>query len=147
MPKRETYTDQIVREIVEGIASGRLAPGDALPSQRELCKCYGVSRSTVQRALRLLHERDLVESHQGVAVYVRKGGTGSTVGPVGDTAVRCDHAASDSGCPQCAPATLWSHLPGFHNMPGELLLYGFGVRFPRWTTNTCRCGCRRMSIG
>ncbi|UWZ39792.1 GntR family transcriptional regulator [Dactylosporangium roseum] len=41
MPKRETHADRIVREIVEGITSGQLAEGAALPSQRELCERYG----------------------------------------------------------------------------------------------------------
>jgi GntR family histidine utilization transcriptional repressor len=54
----------------EGIASGRWRPGERLPSESELTDVFGVSRMTVNRALRELHQEGLVERVQGVGSFV-----------------------------------------------------------------------------
>jgi len=54
----------------EGIASGRWRPGERLPSESELTDAFGVSRMTVNRALRELHQEGLVERVQGVGSFV-----------------------------------------------------------------------------
>ena len=57
----ETIADQI-RSLVR---SGRLAPGDRLPSERDLCQQFGVSRVTVRDALRLLEGSGLIDTRVG----------------------------------------------------------------------------------
>ena len=49
------------------ITSGRLRPGDRLPTEPQLCRSAGVSRSTVREALRLLTSEHLVVTVRGVA--------------------------------------------------------------------------------
>lgn len=49
------------------ITSGRLRPGDRLPTEPQLCRSAGVSRSTVREALRLLTSQHLVVTVRGVA--------------------------------------------------------------------------------
>ena len=49
------------------ITSGRLRPGDRLPTEPQLCRNAGVSRSTVREALRLLASEHLVVTVRGVA--------------------------------------------------------------------------------
>jgi DNA-binding FadR family transcriptional regulator len=49
------------------ITSGRLRPGDRLPTEPQLCRSAGVSRSTVREALRLLASEHLVVTVRGVA--------------------------------------------------------------------------------
>lgn len=57
----ETIADQI-RSLVR---SGRLTPGDRLPSERDLCQQFGVSRVTVRDALRLLEGSGLIDTRVG----------------------------------------------------------------------------------
>lgn len=60
----------IADKITDDIRSGRLKPGDELPSSSELAASYRVSIGTAYRAIRELHLRDLVIGYQGKGVYV-----------------------------------------------------------------------------
>lgn len=54
------------------IASGVLAAGDEIPSERQLAIDWGISRPTATRALGALRTQGLVESRQGSGTYVRE---------------------------------------------------------------------------
>lgn len=66
-PPFRQVADQLRAEILNGTyeASSRL------PSQALLCERFGVSRMTVQQALRELRHEGLIVSRQGSGVYVR----------------------------------------------------------------------------
>jgi DNA-binding FadR family transcriptional regulator len=55
----------IVDQIRLLVREGRLRPGDKLPSERDLCERFGVSRVTVREALRVLEAGGLVEIRVG----------------------------------------------------------------------------------
>lgn len=57
---------QVANQLRALILAGRLRPGDRLPNESELSAHFGVSRSTVREALRVLSSRDLVETSRGV---------------------------------------------------------------------------------
>ncbi|MFI7445122.1 FadR/GntR family transcriptional regulator [Nonomuraea indica] len=57
--------ERIVEQIEEAVESGALAPGQRLPSERDLMGQFSVSRSTVREALRVLQARGLVRSRPG----------------------------------------------------------------------------------
>lgn len=59
------------------ITSGRLKPGDKLPSSRTLQERYGIASSTVQNALRLLKREGHIYSVQGRGSFVRTPGQDS----------------------------------------------------------------------
>ena len=63
-------TNRAVRLLTDLIASGRLAPGDALPSEPALAAQLGISRPTVRLALRTLETRGLVTTRHGVGATV-----------------------------------------------------------------------------
>lgn len=69
--ERKKVADQIASSLQEAILGGRLSPGDALPSERELATRYEVNRSSVREALRRLESLGLVEIRQGGATRVR----------------------------------------------------------------------------
>ncbi len=62
---------QIYNQIREAILNGSFQPGDKLPSEKELCQMFSVSRVPVREALSALELNGLVESNQGQGVYVR----------------------------------------------------------------------------
>ncbi len=69
---RATSLDErIVAEIRSLIDSGRIAPGDRLPSERDLARALKVSRASLREALRRLSAVGLVEIRWGQGVFVR----------------------------------------------------------------------------
>jgi GntR family transcriptional repressor for pyruvate dehydrogenase complex len=52
--------DKVASAVTDSIVSGRLAPGDKLPSERELCAQFGVSRPVVREAVRSLIAKGLL---------------------------------------------------------------------------------------
>lgn len=56
---------QVADQLRERILDGSLGSGDRLPTEVELGEIFGVSRSTVREALRLLASRDLIHTTRG----------------------------------------------------------------------------------
>lgn len=65
--------EHIVRQIEESITRGVLKPGDQLPAERELAQQFGVSRTAVREAVRVLSEKGLVEAYSGRGTFVTNG--------------------------------------------------------------------------
>lgn len=64
--------EQLVNKIEHEISSGKLAPGDRLPSENTLAEENGVSRVTVRQALKLLYEMGLIETQKGIGSFVSR---------------------------------------------------------------------------
>ncbi|MFD4643021.1 FadR/GntR family transcriptional regulator [Lentzea sp. NPDC058436] len=62
--------EETVERLMQSIRLGVVAPGERLPSERDLATRLGVSRVTVREAIRSLQENHYVESRRG-----RYGGT------------------------------------------------------------------------
>ena len=65
---------QIKEQIERRIASGTLAPGEALPSVRVLARTLVINPNTVVRAYRELEAAGLIESRHGEGTYVYNDG-------------------------------------------------------------------------
>lgn len=61
---------QIIDQILGGIASGRLAAGDQLPTVRQLAVDLAINPNTVIRAYRELEIRGVLETHQGTGTFI-----------------------------------------------------------------------------
>lgn len=74
-------SELIVDQIRALIRDGQLLPGQRLPSERDLCRQFGVSRVTVRDALRLLEGAGLIDTRVGArgGAFVRVP-TGTEIG-------------------------------------------------------------------
>jgi GntR family transcriptional regulator len=61
---------QLVEQIQQEIATGKLKPGDQLPTVRQLATDLRVNWNTVARAYRILDEVGLISTQQGRGTYV-----------------------------------------------------------------------------
>jgi len=65
-----TLSQRIERTIENGIREKKLAVGSKLPTERELCESFGVSRTALREALRRLSARGLISIQKGSGMYV-----------------------------------------------------------------------------
>ena len=65
--------EQIVHQIEESILRSELKPGDQLPAEREMAQRFGVSRTAVREAVKVLREKGLVEAFSGRGTFITDG--------------------------------------------------------------------------
>src|SRR3984957_2215697 len=61
---------QIIDQVTGGIAGGTLAPGDQLPTVRQLAVDLSINPNTVIRAYRELEIRGVLETEQGTGTFI-----------------------------------------------------------------------------
>jgi GntR family transcriptional regulator len=61
---------QIVEQVQQLVASGKLNPGDQLPTVRQLASELRVNFNTIARAYRILDEAGLISTQQGRGTYI-----------------------------------------------------------------------------
>ncbi len=72
---REPIYRQIAGQVREAVARGRLAPGDRLPSVRELSKTLVVNPNTIARAYTDLERDGVLHTRPGLGVFVAAPGS------------------------------------------------------------------------
>ncbi|MFP4388103.1 MAG: FadR/GntR family transcriptional regulator, partial [Desulfococcaceae bacterium] len=70
IPQRKV-SHRVCDQIQELIASGRLRPGERLPSERELTALFDVSRSSVREAILKLECLGFVEQRHGEGTFIK----------------------------------------------------------------------------
>lgn len=68
---RITLSQKIERSIETAIREKRLPVGSKLPTEKELCASFGVSRTALREALRRLSARGLISIQKGSGMYVK----------------------------------------------------------------------------
>jgi DNA-binding FadR family transcriptional regulator len=86
--REETLTERVRKQLEDLIVSGRLKPGDQFPSESQVGKMLGVSRTVVREAMRLLSAKGLVEARGGSGIYVRALNSSTIRDPI-DLLLRC----------------------------------------------------------
>jgi GntR family transcriptional repressor for pyruvate dehydrogenase complex len=66
----KTLSQKIERRIEEAIQQRKLVPGNKLPTEKELCASFAVSRTALREALKRLNARGLIEIQKGSGMYI-----------------------------------------------------------------------------
>src|SRR5947209_7553187 len=70
MPNRLSLRHSIASGLRRKVATGEISPGERLPSEPDLARELGVSRSSLRAAIALLEEDGLVQRLHGSGTYV-----------------------------------------------------------------------------
>src|SRR5579872_4862710 len=106
---------QIVRELMQDLASRRYSAGQKFPSEAALVRRFGVSRITVGHAVRQLQQRGLVDRVAGSGTYVRRPQNrdrllfGLIIPHLGETEVFEPICRAIANAPETRHALLWPH--------------------------------------
>lgn len=68
-PFRPEY-QRVADDLREQIRKGQLAPGEKLPTKKQLAAHYGVGETSIDNAMLLLRAERWVRGHQGRGVFV-----------------------------------------------------------------------------
>src|SRR5262245_66662106 len=63
-------SEQVVRAVADSIDGGEFRPGSRLPTDRELCARFAVSRAVVREAVARLRADGYIETRQGAGAFV-----------------------------------------------------------------------------
>jgi GntR family transcriptional regulator len=61
---------QIIDQVMIGVASNQLAPGDQLPTVRQLAVDLAVTPNTIARAYKEMELRGLIDTQQGLGSFI-----------------------------------------------------------------------------
>ena len=62
----------VIQDLKRSISRGTYAPYSQLPSISQLCKQYGVSKITINKALEALQSQGLISRRRGSGTFVKK---------------------------------------------------------------------------
>jgi DNA-binding FadR family transcriptional regulator len=79
---RRLLSHSIEEQIEQAIRKRQLVPDQKLPTELELCKTFGVSRTVMREALRVLHSRGLIRIQKGKGMYVNLVTASSVTNPM-----------------------------------------------------------------
>lgn len=67
---RQSLAQKVATSIQEQISLGEYKPGDKLPTEPDLMKYFGVGRSTIREAVKILAHSGLVRVRQGIGTFI-----------------------------------------------------------------------------
>jgi DNA-binding GntR family transcriptional regulator len=127
----------VARALVDAIAAGRYAVGELLPTEAELCRQFGVSRTTLREALRRLRDHGMVSARAGVGTRVLASKPGSryvhaidsiadvfqytrdSLNPVVLSTHEFDTGAGDAELLRCPPGQRWLRIELTRTFAGD----------------------------
>ncbi|MEE2753031.1 MAG: FadR/GntR family transcriptional regulator [Candidatus Latescibacterota bacterium] len=68
--RKKAISDEIVDQLIDLISRNKLAPGERLPAERDLCRQFGVGRTTLREALRSLATLGIIEGRVGEGTFI-----------------------------------------------------------------------------
>jgi GntR family transcriptional regulator, transcriptional repressor for pyruvate dehydrogenase complex len=80
--KRPSVVEEIIESFKEKLISGELKPGDKLPSEAQLMEQFGVGRTALREAIKMLSALGVIDVRQGDGSYIMKGSSATTMSPL-----------------------------------------------------------------
>lgn len=68
--QRKTLAEEVAERLIEGISNDEYAIGEKLPIEPELMKIYGVGRSSIREAIKILSIKGVLSVQQGVGTFI-----------------------------------------------------------------------------
>jgi len=68
--KEKSTIDMVVNELTNCIIGGEYSLGDKLPTEKELCNKFSVSRSTLREAISVVRAKGYIETRHGSGSYI-----------------------------------------------------------------------------
>jgi len=68
--QRKTLAEEVAERLMAGIAREEYLIGEKLPTEPELMKIYGVGRSSIREAIKILSIKGILSVQQGVGTFV-----------------------------------------------------------------------------
>jgi DNA-binding FadR family transcriptional regulator len=68
--QRKTLAQEVAERLIEGISNDEYVIGGKLPIESELMKIYGVGRSSIREAIKILSIKGILNVQQGVGTFV-----------------------------------------------------------------------------
>ena len=72
MIRKKSLADEVASRIQEQISSGKYKVNEKLPIEPELMKSFGVGRSTIREAIKILANSGLLRVQQGIGTFVEQ---------------------------------------------------------------------------
>lgn len=113
---------KLTRAIEAAVREGRLAPGDALPSERDLALAADISRVTVRKAVRDLVGRGMLTRRQGSGTFVAR-----PLERVEQSLSRLTSFSEDMARRGLAVRSVWLERGVFAALPDEAMALGLGT--------------------
>lgn len=80
--RTETVVQRVINSLTDGIISGELKPGDKLPTEPELAENFGIARTSVREAIKILAYMGVLESRRSEGTFVSSGYKESMIDPM-----------------------------------------------------------------
>jgi len=68
--KKQTLSQEIQQNIEDAIINKTFQPGQKLPTEKEMCEMFAVSRTALREALQMLSARGLINVRKGSGIYI-----------------------------------------------------------------------------
>lgn len=80
--KTESIVQQVINSLTDAIVNKELLPGDRLPSEPEMAVEFGVARSSIREAVKILAYLGILESRRAEGTFVSTGFKESMIDPM-----------------------------------------------------------------
>jgi len=78
----QTLSQEIVEKIEDVILQKKVLPDEKLPTEKEMCAMFGVSRTALREAIQMLSARGLVNIRKGSGIYVNNYSSDHVIKPM-----------------------------------------------------------------